>query len=569
MKTYKIREELQVADREPLKSYPEFLQHLLYHRGLKSAEAAEEFLSPQYEKGIHDPYLMKDMEKAVERILKAIDQNEKTVIFSDFDADGIPGAVVLHDFFKKIGYHNFENYIPDRHNEGYGLNKEAIRKFKEEGANLLITIDCGISNFKEVELANELGIDVIITDHHLTHQKLPRAFAILNSKQEDCQYPYKMLCGAGVVFKLVQAILQKRRFNLKEGMEKWLLDMVGFATLSDMVPLQGENRIFAHYGLMVLRKSPRLGLLELLRQADVNLTNLSEDDISFSLTPRINAASRMGSPFYAFQLLRTTDQAEARELSTSLIKLNDERKGVVAGMIREMKKIITERESLAEGDVIVLGNPKWRPALLGLAANNLSDEYKKAVFLWGREGNGMLKGSVRSNGVVDISELLREVSPVIMTEFGGHAFAGGFSLAADQAHLLEEEINKAYQKVKSKSVSIDRFVDKKLSIDDVNWEVYKLIEKLAPYGEGNPKPVFLFENLEVKEMRQFGKTNNHLELSFGNGNGKRVKAIGFFMNDKSFSAPLAVGNKINLVATFEKSNFGNYPSLRLRIADII
>ncbi|HZS43292.1 MAG TPA: single-stranded-DNA-specific exonuclease RecJ [Candidatus Paceibacterota bacterium] len=568
MKSYKVRKALNEAEKEQLKSYPEFLQHLLHHRGLRSEEAAEEFLFPQYEKGVHDPYLMKDMEKAVTRIIEAIEKGEKTVIFSDFDADGIPGAVILHDFFKKIGYENFENYIPDRHNEGYGLNLEAIQKFKDLNASLLITIDCGISNFKEIEKANELGIDVIITDHHLPHKKLPPAFAILNSKQEDCSYPFKMLCGAGVVFKLIQAILKKSRYSIKEGMEKWYLDMVGFATLSDMVPLQGENRIFAHYGLMVLRKSPRPGLLELFRRTDINPRFLSEDDISFSLTPKINAASRMGSPIEAFELLHTSDVVRARELSESLIKLNDERKGVVAGMIREMKKAIENRADQI-GEVIVLGNPKWRPSLLGLCANNLADEFQKPVFLWGREGSGLLKGSGRSNGLIDLSVLMNEASSEIILEYGGHAYAGGFSVAPDKIHLLEVELNKAYLKAKVEAVLTEDFVDKKISIDEVNWDIYKLIEKLAPYGEGNPKPVFLLENLEINEVKNFGKTNNHLELSFLNQLGKRVKAIGFFMSEQFSHKSLAAGDKINLVATFEKSNFRNYPELRLRIVDII
>ncbi len=566
MKTYKVREELRDIDREALKSYPEFLQHLLFHRGLRSEEAAEEFLFPHYENGTHDPYLMKDMEKAVKRIMKAIDNDEKTIIFSDFDADGIPGAVVLHDFFKKIGYNNFENYIPDRHNEGYGLNVDAITKFKELGATLLITIDCGISNFKEVEKANEFGIDVIITDHHLPHKKLPAAYAIINSKQEDCDYPFKMLCGAGVVFKLVQAILKKKRFSIKEGMEKWYLDMVGFATLSDMVPLHGENRIFAHYGLMVLRKSPRLGLLELLRRADINPRNLSEDDISFSLTPKINAASRMGSPHSAFELFKTNDQVRAKELSEDLFKLNDERKGVVAAMLKEMRKVIEKREI---GEVIVLGNPKWRPGVLGLAANNLADEYQKPVFLWGREGSGLLKGSGRSNGLIDLSVLLKEVNPEIISDYGGHAFAGGFTVVIDKVHLLEEELNRAYEKTKMVTVLSENFVDKKLSMNEVNWELYKLIAKLAPYGEGNPKPMFLFEGAKIKTMKQFGKTANHLELMFENEKGKKIKAIGFFMNEGSFSKPMKAGQKIDLVATFEKSNFRNFPELRLRIVDIL
>ena len=574
MKKYSVRKEIPESAEENLKSYPEILRHLLFYRGIENSDDAEKFLNPDYDSGTHDPFLMKDMDKAVERILKAIDGNEKIIIYSDYDADGIPGAVVLHDFFKKIGFNNFENYIPHRHREGFGLNMEAVEEFGKSGAKLLITIDCGIADVKEVEKLNEFGIDVIITDHHELGEKIPPAYAILNSKQDDCTYPEKMLCGASVAFKLVQALIAKSNLDwkLKEGAEKWFLDMVGLATLSDMVPLTGENRVFAYYGLKVLRKSPRVGLMKLLRKIKVEQKHITEDDIGFTISPRINAASRMGAPMDAFRLLATSDETLADELSSHLNKINDERKILVASMVKEMKHTLLSREDGAgKKEAIVMGNPKWKPSLLGLAANTLMQENFCPVFLWGREGENILKGSCRSPGNVSLINLMKSLPEGILRDYGGHSLSGGFSVSYEKIHLLETEIIVALKKIKigSEEFLQEIFIDKKMSIDEVNWETYKAIEKLAPFGAGNPKPLFLFEKIEIASVKNFGKEKNHLEISFIKEDGKNISAIGFFMKGDKWGTELKEGEKINLVATMEKSMFRNFPELRLRIVDIL
>ena len=573
MKKYSVREEISENAGESLNAYPEILRHLLFYRGIETGDDAEKFLNPDYDSGIHDPFLMKDMDKAVERILKAIDGNEKIIIYSDYDADGIPGAVVFHDFFKKIGFNNFENYIPHRHDEGFGLNMEAVEEFGKSGAKLLVTIDCGIADVKEVERLNELGIDVIITDHHELSGATPPAFAILNSKQTDCFYPEKMLCGSGVVFKLVQALIAKKGLDwqIKEGAEKWFLDMVGIATLSDMVPLTGENRVLAYYGLKVLRKSPRVGLMKLLRKIKVEQRHITEEDIGFTISPRINAASRMGVPMDAFKLLSTTDEIVADELSTHLNKINDERKGLVASMVKEMKHTISAREdSVEKKEAIVLGNPKWKPSLLGLAANTLMQENFCPVFLWGREGENILKGSCRSPGNMSLINLMKSLPEGILLDYGGHALSGGFSVSHEKIHLLETEIIIALKKIKvdGDDTPQEVFIDKKLSIDEVNWDTYKAIEKLAPFGAGNPKPLFLFEKIKIAAIKNFGKEKNHLEISFKKSDGKNISAIGFFMTGDEWGMELKEGEKINLVATMEKSMFRGFPELRLRIVDV-
>lgn len=579
MGTYSLREELSEKEKKALPAYSELLQKMLFHRGLTSEEEAEAFLNPDYSL-VHDPKLMKDMDKATKRVLEAVKANEKIVIFSDYDADGIPGAVVLHDFFRKIGYEHFENYIPHRHTEGFGLNMEAVEQFAKQGVKVLITIDCGVADVKEIAKGKELGIDVIITDHHLPPDDVLEAFALLNPKQVGCEYPEKMLCGSGVIFKFVQGMLQDEKFQeyakeknieIKDGWDKWLLDMVGLATLSDMVPLKGENRIFAYYGLKVLRKSPRIGLMKLLSKMKTNQKHLVEDDIGFTISPRINAASRMGIPMDAFKLLATTDEIEADQLSDHLNKINDERKGMVAAMIKEMKKkLLGKVETNTLPKVIVMGNPDWKPALLGLAANTLMRDHARPVFLWGREGGETIKGSCRSDGSVNLVDLMKCTTPATFIDFGGHKMSGGFSVSHEKVHLLEDELEQAYEKaLTEKSLSTDGMIDHVLSFDEVNWKTYGIIEKLAPYGEGNPKPLFLFKNSEIKDVKQFGKEKNHIELGFHNFNNKRIPAISFFAGDNPAMMKLKAGDYVDLVACMEKSMFRNFPELRLRIVDII
>ena len=460
MATYVLRKELSKKAKEDLKVYDPLLQELLYSRGIDSEEAAQIFLEPDYERDIHDPFLMHGMEKSVDRILKAIKNKENIVIYSDYDCDGIPGGVVLHDFFKKIGYKHFSNYIPHRHEEGYGLNISAIEKAGEEGTKVLITVDCGITDVAPVKRANELGIDVIITDHHLQHGKAPEAYAILNPNQKaDKTYPFKGLCGAGVAFKLVQGLIQKGDFNITKGWEKWLLDMVGLSTVADMVPLKGENRVLAYYGLYVLRKSRRPGLQQLLRKIRVNQTTITEEDIGFMIGPRINAASRMDHPMDAFKLLSTDDPVEGGILSIYLDKLNRERKGIVGAMTREVNARLKKLAKIS--DVIVMGNPDWRPALLGLVANSVMEEHERPVFLWGREGSDTYKGSCRSDGSINVVEFMGSISDTFI-DAGGHAFAGGFSVKNDKIFDFEKILNKAYAKFPKESVDKTVIIDKKM-----------------------------------------------------------------------------------------------------------
>lgn len=550
-----------------LAHYPVLTQTLLKNRGITTREKAEKFLNPSYEQGIYDPFLILNMERAVERIFAAIQSEEEIVVYGDYDCDGIPGSVVLHDFFKKIGYEHFRNYIPHRHNEGYGLNIPAIESFAKDGVKLVITVDCGITDVMEVMRANELGIDVIVTDHHLPQEVLPPAYTIINSKQIGDTYPDPMLCGAAVAWKLASALLSRYRdvWSVPVGWEKWLLDMAGLSTIADMVPLQNENRVLAYYGLKVLRMSRRPGLLKLLKKMAMQQEFITEDDVGFMIGPRINAASRMGVPFDAFRMLSTTDASLAEELATHLTDLNDTRKGMVAHMVKDARKHLEIRKADETiRDVIVIGNPTWKPGLAGLVASNLTEAYGRTVFVWGRTDDGMIKGSCRSDGTVNLVSLMTSVPAAVFENVGGHEMAGGFSLTQEMVHTLEDELVRAYQLVRREKEEDGEVVDATLTLKDVTWATWSILEKFAPFGMGNPKPVFLFEKVMIDENRIFGKTKEHREVTFKNSS---VKAIAFFADDAQYSA-INSGDVVDLVATLEESRFRGKRELRLRVVTI-
>lgn len=562
-----------------MQKYGELLRNLLEKRGIADEVAAEIFLNPSYERDLHDPFLMRDMEKACVRIFEATEAKEKILIYADYDCDGIPGAVILQDLFKLIKYDNYEVYIPQRNSEGYGLNLEAIEQFAKSGVKLLITVDLGITAVAEVAQAEIDGIDVIITDHHLPKETLPRAYAILNPKVDD--YPEKMLCGAGVAFKLAQGFIKKygEYFKIPLGAEKWMLDMAGLATLSDMVPLTGENRAIAYFGMKVFRKSRRPGLQKLLAQMKIKQKDISEDDLGFMVTPRLNAASRMDNPMRAFELLSTNDEAEADTLAKHLTKINDERKTIVTGIMREVNKKL--EQGRGEGTaVIVIGNPGWRIGILGLVAGKIMDEYRKPVFVWGKDENDCIKGSCRSDGSVSVVELMGATAESFK-EYGGHELAGGFTVHNEKIHFLEEALCKSFHKVKRPARNAssiagaggDQNFDIKSTLDTVNMRNWREIEKLCPFGLANEKPQFLFEGVKIEKIKKFGKNGSgeHLEIIFSDasrGRASKAVAISFFSNTESFDKPLAEGLSVNLLATFDLSRFRGREELRLRIENI-
>ncbi len=569
---FPLHDPLDEVLRTELASYDDLTAALLARRGIMTKEAAEKFLNPSYDLHLYDPLLMTDMEKAAKRFASAILSREHIAVWSDYDCDGIPGGSLLHDFLKKAGA-NFQNYIPHRHEEGYGMNVSGIEKLAKDGVTLIITADSGITDTKPVARAKELGIDVIITDHHLPGETLPEAFAVVNpNAREDEAYPFHGLCGSAVAWKLICATLAvepKLREKVPEGWEKWLLDMVGLATIADMVPLIDENRLLATYGLLVMRKSPRIGLQKLCRGMRVNQRTITEDDVGFMIAPRVNAASRMGDARDAFRLFTTEDESEADALAKKLEKANRQRKAEAGAITRAVHTRLKEREVRS---VIALGDPEWRPALLGLVCNTIADEYERPVFLWGREGNMSLKGSVRSGGDTHILELMRGTENMFV-EFGGHAKAGGFTVQDTEVFFLEDRLVEAHARLETQEAEDDlsKHADGTIAPEEINESFLKKIERLAPFGMENPKPVFLLREVIAHEISRFGKGEEHLKLKIAAHEGNvHIDAVTFFAKGAiaRTAETLSSGSRVHMLAHLERDTFSRGNPVRLRLIDI-
>jgi single-stranded-DNA-specific exonuclease len=552
MKKYRLR----------TREHPEFLLDLMMARGITGDDAQKNFLAPSFERDSGDPMLLPDMEAAVDRIISAQKNNERVCVWSDYDCDGIPGGVLLTDFLRSIGL-SVRHYIPHRHDEGYGLNKVGLTELVEEGIKLVLTVDLGTVEHENIAFANEKGMDVIVTDHHLPND-LPPALAVINPKRADSKYPFDGLCGAGMAWKLVQGVLAKKRFDIKEGQEKWYLDLVAMATLSDMVPLVGENRMLAHYGLVVMRKNRRPGLASLLNILKIKPATLTEDDIGFMIAPRINAASRMDKPETAARLLATTNVEEARDLAQTLNHINDERKGLVAATVKEVNKRLADAP--IEAPVIVMGSTKWRPGILGLVANTLVEAHRKPAFLWGREGGELIRGSVRGDGIVNVVDLMTNAKDVF-AGFGGHHSSGGFSLDEGRVHELAPRLAQAYEALRAQAQEEKEImVDRELDVTELP-HAQRDLTRLAPFGEGNRKPLFIFPSITISKTRMFGKNNDHLELELkGKLSPFGVNGISFFSNRDSFTKKAEAGGHGDIVGNVELDWRGRP---RIRVVDII
>lgn len=574
---------------ESTKRYSPLLTKLLEARGITTDADIELFLNPDYERDLHDPFLMSGMRAAVDRLITAFEANERIAIVSDFDADGIPAAVIMNDLFIKLGVKDFSVFIPHRNTEGFGLNDRIVDECIENKVNLLITLDSGMGDIPRIVKAEAAGIDVIVTDHHQPGADGAPTCIVVNPNTTGDEYPNKHLCGAGVAYKLAQALLvalrdlaskaTKQQSNKGEsglsprrlvalvneipiGWEKWLLDMVGIATLSDMVSLTGENRTLAHYGLMVLRKSPRPGIKALCQRARMRQHTLTDDDVVFTITPRINAASRMDEPEAAFKLLSAQTQAEADVLAEHLDSVNNARKGAVAAMTKEINIMLADREL---PEVVVVGNTHWRPGLLGLAASKVAETYNRPAFVWGQGEATMIKGSCRSNGTYNIMELMTAAREHFV-EFGGHKHSGGFSTTVQHTVSLEETLSRVAIELESVVIDETPSYDAELSLDDVTERTLRDIEQLAPFGMGNKKPVFLFNNCIVSSAEPFGKDKQHTRLVLGDGF-DTVSAIQFF--SKQDLKDIKAGDTVSILATLERDMFTRRTPVRLRIESLV
>ncbi len=541
--------------------YSPITLQLLYNRDLKGEEEIDKFFNPDYEKDLYDPFLMNDMDKAVSRIKKAIDKKEKIVIFGDYDVDGVTSTAVLYKTLKHLKAKHLDYYIPDRNKEGYSLNKKAILEITKEKTGLIITVDCGITNIEEIALANKKKTDVIVCDHHLVPANLPSAYAILNPKQKKDKYLFKDLAGVGVTFKLAQGLLQTKD-NRNETFLKWMMDLAGLGTIADMVPLVDENRIFAKYGLIVLKKTKNLGIRALMAKAKINPLNLDTEVVNFQIAPRLNAAGRMDHAYSSLKLLISSSYAEAEKIAENLNALNNQRQKLIEQIIKEAREEIGVFDK--QRKILILSNKDWPITVLGLVAGKLSDEINRPVILI-EKGGKESKGSGRSIENFNITDALKGCKK-ILTKFGGHKGAAGFSLRTKDLELLDKNLCRiADKKIKEKDLVPKISIESGITLSDIAWNFYEELEKFKPFGADNPEPVFLLRDIEIIEARGVGKGNKHLKLHFKHEE-KTIKAIGFSLGD--LLKDIKINKKVDLICSIEVNYWNGAKDLELKIYDL-
>lgn len=467
------------------------LASILVNRGIIDGEKINVFLNPT-RKDFYNPFLMPDMEIAVKRIVKAIENKEKIMIYGDYDADGITSITVLKKYLNEIGLKTGE-YIPNRLNEGYGLNKDAISKIYNDGYKLMITVDCGISGLEEVDYANSLGMEIIITDHHEPAEKLPEAIAVIDAKRKDNKYPFNQLAGVGVVFKLIQAISTELKLEEKEYLK--YLDLVCIGTISDIVPLVDENRVIAKLGLKLIEKTKNIGLKTLLNIAD--LKKIDSNAISFGVAPRINACGRMGFQEEALQLFLTEDSGEATKIAKRLVQFNQERQAKEKQIFEEVIEKIEKDDK--DKKCIVLAEENWHHGVIGIVASKITEIYYKPSILICLEGDKG-KGSGRSVPGFDLYTALTKCSDYI-EKFGGHSMAIGITIKKENFEKLKEAIEKYAQESNISDIMPIINIDKEINLKNINIEEVKSLELLEPFGEGNKMPLFLLRNLKIDSIR--------------------------------------------------------------------
>lgn len=524
-------------------------------KNLKSDEEIEVFLSPR-RGDFHDPFLMPDMEKAVDRVVKAIQNKEKVTIFGDYDVDGITSSSILHRFLKECGLET-KIYIPNRISEGYGLNEEAIRKIANEKTTLIITVDCGITGNKEVELAKSLGIDTVITDHHEPAEELPKAIAVVDCKRKDNTYPFNGLAGCGVAFKLTQGISQ--RLGIPEEKSLKYLDIVCVGTISDIVPLEDENRTISKLGLRLLNQTKNPGLKALLESTGYK--KIDSTAVSFGLAPRINACGRMGHEDEALKLFLTDNLQEARELTSKLNEYNTKRQEIEKDIFSKAQEMLKD-ENEQKLPCIVLGGEKWHHGVIGIVSSKITDMYSKPSLLLCFEGEES-KGSGRSVPGFDLHEALENCKDNIK-QFGGHSMAVGLTIETNKFADLKNALEEYATKMKVADIVPVVKVDQKIGLTDVMIKDIKELELLEPYGEANKMPIFQINNVRIESIRTLSE-GKHLKLTVKDEH-KIIDCIGFNLGNLASEYP--IGSKIDLIGSLEINEFRGIENIQINLKDI-
>jgi single-stranded-DNA-specific exonuclease len=539
---------------------PVILQ-LLYNRGLDTQEKIDQFLLPDYSQDIYNPLIFLDIEKAVERIYQAIEKDEKIAIFGDYDSDGITATAILFFALNKIGAKDILTYIPNRGENGYGLNKEAVTNLADKGVKLIVTCDCGITGIEEVELAKQLGIDVIITDHHCEPEQLPSAFAIINPQLSREKYPFRFLAGVGVAFKLIQALFlnQKCQIKNKEAVEKWLLDLVAVGTVADLMPLLGENRVLVKYGLIVLNKTSNIGLRALIEKSSLSLGDIDTTSITYQISPRLNAAARITHADEALDLILSQDVTKAEKLADNLNLINKKRQQEVDRIFQEIQKSVPSDFS---DKVLVIFGADWPKSVLGLCANRLVEQYYCPVILFSRKNNEVT-GSGRSIPEFDLYQSLNKLKKYF-TRFGGHAGAAGLTLKdfGDFEKFKKDLLTIAEQKLKGKILGPSVKIDAEVFLDDINWSFYDELKKFEPLGKNNWASNFLAKNIHLNDLQTLGNNGQHCRLLVDGGR----KMI--FFGTKGQVDDLKIGDSIDVIFQAGINQWNGQQELQLKVIDL-
>lgn len=539
---------------------PELIANILCQRGIDTPQKVKQFYNPRIS-DLYDPFLMKDMDKAIERIQTAIDKNEGVLIFGDYDVDGTTSVSLAYAFFKDK-FKTIEYYIPDRYKEGYGISKQGIDYAKANGLSLIIALDCGIRSVELIDYANSLSIDFIICDHHLPGDKLPNAVAVLDPKRSDCEYPFKELAGCGIGLKLAQAFCQVHDLDDREYLQ--YLDFTALSIASDIVPVVDENRVLAYFGLRIINEQPRLGIQKLI-EVSINKPKLSIGDLVFYLGPRINAAGRMDDAKSAVKMLLADNEEEASHFAKELETQNAHRKTVDAKITADLQEIIAKNPDLLKRKTLVFYNEDWHKGVVGIAASRAIELYYRPTIILTKSGD-VLAGSARSIAGFDIHEALHQCKEHLL-QFGGHKYAAGMTLDLDNLDNLRE----AFEKVGEEQLSDEMLTpkvhyDAAMDVNDIDDTLLNSIQKMEPFGPGNMTPVFYSKGLHDNGTGKIiGKTKEHIRLNVKQSHGQ-IAAVGFGLADKledikkadSFEACFQINENI----------FNGYRSIQLMLKDI-
>ena len=540
------------------------LAELLVKRGVETFEEARSFFRPDLS-NLHDPFLMKDMDRAVERVRKAIVSGEKILVYGDYDVDGTTAVALVYSFLKRFSS-NIDFYVPDRNDEGYGVSLKGVDWAYQNGFTLIITLDCGIKAIEKTEYASERGIDMIICDHHLPDAELPAAVAVLDPKREDCSYPFDDLSGCGVGFKLVQAYSQ--RYNVPFESLIPLLDYLVVSIASDLVSVVGENRVLAHFGLKQLNDSPRAGLFAMITLSKLEPGHVTIDDIVFKIGPRINAAGRMETGRLAVELLTSDDLDSAMEIGEKINENNNERKSIDREITQEALEMVQNGQCLSWQNATIVYNPNWNKGVVGIVASRLVEAFYKPTIVL-TKSNGFVTGSARSIQGLDLYEAIENCSD-LLENFGGHVYAAGLTLKEENLAEFSERVNRFIgEKVTEEMMTPVIELDAKLDFARITPKFFRILKQFQPFGPGNNNPLFLTENVyDDGNGRKVGAGGVHMKLDLIQESQPyhRISAIAFNMSD--FYEYIKAGNPFDVCYSIVENYYRGTSTIQLRVKDM-